>query len=164
MMLDKVYVGKSSTADTRTCDVSTVSKEQLWQSSISHKKDVLNVFRAVIDYLLETAELHDCTKLTRIDWFHEDFKSAFKTQGWWDMHRTAERHHISELDGVPIDINLFDVLEHLIDNVTACVARTGEKSNYRYSMLDSDVLKRAVANTEAMLLECVTPDWKAVKE
>jgi len=154
-MLDKVYVKKSETADTRTCDVSIVSKEQLLQSSVSHIADVKRVFNEIAEYLLVKAELHDCTKLTRMDWFYDDFKTGFATQGWYDMHRRAERHHIAHDDGVPMDVDLFDVLEHLIDNVTACVARTGNKLSYNYSDLNTELLKLAVTNTELKLLQCV---------
>ena len=154
-MLDKVYLRPSSTADTRTCDVSKVSKEQLLESSLSHKEDVLHLFGSISDYLVNKAEMHDCTKITRIDWFFKDFKTGFKTRGWYDMHRQAERHHIAQADGVPIDVNLFDVIEHLVDNVTACVARTGDKSKYQYAQLNEGMLLRAIQNTEDMLLAAV---------
>lgn len=160
-MLRKVSLEKSDTADTRTCDVSTVTREQLRYSSVAHRRDVMALFESVCTYLKNKAASHDMTKLEEIDWFYEDFKTGFKKQGWYDMHRLAERHHIAHGDGVPFDVDLFDVLEHLVDNVTSCVARTGDKSKYIPAKLRPEMLAKAIRNTEMKLLDAVEcPGWE----
>jgi len=143
-----IKIKKSSTADTRTCDWSKVSKETLMQSSYQHIGDVkqaLDFFRKCLE---NAGETHDSDKITGIDDFHADFATGFKQTGWWDRHRSLNRHHINFADGVPTDVNLIDVLEHVADCVMAGMARSG--SVYTLKIPD-EVLQRAFANTVELL-------------
>lgn len=135
---------KSPTADTRTCDVSKVSSEQLLESSRSHIDDVQSVMRVFADMCCEAGTLHDITKITQHAWFYRDFKTGFKVQEWYEMHKRAERHHIGVGGVVPTDVNLIDVLEHIADCVAAGMARSG--SVYDIEISD-EVLQQAVKNT-----------------
>ena len=143
-----IKIQKSKTADTRTCDVSKVSKEQLFDSSVQHINDVKKAMAFIKDLLDGAAEKHDFDKLTDIDQFHEDFKTGFKQTIWWDNHRIVNRHHLLQDDGVPADVNLVDVMEMIVDCVMAGMGRTGEV----YPLdIKPEVLMKAFENTVDLL-------------
>jgi hypothetical protein len=102
-------------------------------------------FGAMLD---EAATNHDTDKITDIDGFHRDFVTGFTQTTWWDAHRTLNRHHLLQEDGVPADVNLIDVLDMIADCVMAGMARSG--SVYPLAITD-DVLRRAFENTIAVL-------------
>lgn len=138
----------SPTADTRTCDVDKVSKEQLLDSSRQHIADVGAGLGFLVAKLTEAASVHDYDKLSEIDWFFANFKTGFEQTGWWDNHRKIHRHHLNHKDGVPDDVNLIDVLEYIVDCVMAGMARSGEV----YPLEASDeLLRRAFENTTELL-------------
>jgi hypothetical protein len=139
-----IFIRKSSTADTRTCDWSKVSREQLRDSSVQHIGDVVQALDFFRELLRLAAMSHDFDKLGNLDQFHADFATGFKQTGWWDNHRKVNRHHLNNPDGVPYDVDLIDVLEYIADCVMAGMARSG--SVYDITLPD-DVLKRAFANT-----------------
>lgn len=149
----KFTIQKSPTADTRTCDWSKVSKEQLLHSSLMHKDDIakaLGLFQAMLS---AAAVRHDYDKLTEIARFHEDFATGFAQTGWWDAHRLLNRHHLQQEDGIPANVNLIDVLEFIADCVMAGMARSG--SVYELKLPD-ELLQRAFQNTVAILKDSVT--------
>jgi hypothetical protein len=143
-----IRIETSKTADTRSCDFSQVTKEQLVQSSLQHIGDVKAGMDFFADKLREAALIHDSDKLSGIDHFHADFVSGFKETGWWDNHRKITRHHLSEADGVPDDVNLTDVIEMIVDCVMAGMGRTGDVYPLEIS---PDVLMMAFNNTAEML-------------
>lgn len=143
-----ITITKSQTADTRSCDFANVTKDMLYASSQQHIGDVRDAIDLFIYKLRAAATSHDADKLSAIDWFHRDFVTGFAETGWWDNHRKITRHHLSEDDGVPRDVNLIDVLEWVADCVMAGMARTG---TVRPLAIDPEVLTRAVHNTAAML-------------
>ncbi len=143
-----IRIHPSPTADTRTCDFTSVTKETLLASSHQHIRDVreaLQFFsRAIATAMLD----HDTDKLTDLDGFHADFLTGFARHDWWDRHRRLNRHHLSEADGVPDDVNLIDVLDFIADCVMAGMARSG--SVYPLH-LPPELLERAFQNTVALL-------------
>jgi len=141
-----ITISKSPTADTRTCDVTKVERQQLLDSSRQHIADVAKAMAFFSTKLFEAAAEHDYDKLTEIDWFYEDFKEkfAFGYTGWWDNHRKIHRHHLGQPDGVPKDVNLLDVLEYIADCVMAGMARSGEV--YALEM-SPELLNEAFLNT-----------------
>lgn len=147
-----IQINKSHTADTRTCDFANTTKETLLASSRQHIGDVVKALAFFSGKITEAAGEHDYDKLTTIDWFHADFITGFKQTGWWDNHRRIHRHHIDKADGVPEDVNLLDVLEHIADCVMAGMARSG--SVYELKLSD-ELLQRAFANTVKLLKENV---------
>ena len=148
-----IEVTKSPTADTRTCDCTTVTKETLLKSSESHIHDVSLGMCFFAQMLHAAAERHDFDKLDSINWFHADFITGFKQTGWWDNHRRIHRHHLAQDDGVPHDVNLIDVLEYIADCVMAGMARSG--SVYELKMTP-ELLERAFSNTVELLKANVT--------
>jgi hypothetical protein len=150
-----IEIKKSPTADTRTCDVTKVERQQLLDSSRQHIADVAKAMAFFSSKLFAAAAEHDYDKLTEIDWFYDDFKNkfAFGSTGWWDNHRKIHRHHLGQADGVPQDVNLLDVLEYVADCVMAGMARSGDV----YALEASDeLLRRAFENTVALLKSHVT--------
>jgi len=143
-----IQIKKSATADTRTCDVTKVSREELLKASKQHIADV----RLAMDHfqwlIQRASDKHDWTKLEGIDEFYSDFKTGFKVQGWLDKHKLTERHHISVPQGVREDVDLIDVLEFAADIVMAGMARSG--SVYPLT-LSPELLERAFQNTVELL-------------
>lgn len=146
--MTKIRIKKSPMADTRSCEVSTVSKEQLLQSSKLHIIDVRNGMAFLSACMKDQADRHDYTKLSAIDHFYADFQTGFKEHGWWDMHKTTERHHLAE--GASEDVNLIDVIEYLVDCITAGKARSGVVYPVK---IDSSILQRAFDNTVKMVTD-----------
>lgn len=150
--MSKIKIGKSSTADTRSCDFANVSRETLLRSSVQHIRDVAKALGLFEQMLRDAASVHDDDKITGIDWFHRDFVTGFKETGWWDNHRKIWRHHLGQPDGVPANVNLVDVLEYIADCVMAGKARTGTVFPL---VMSDDLLRRAFDNTVALLTEAV---------
>jgi hypothetical protein len=143
-----IKIHPSPTADTRTCDFSKVSKETLLASSVQHIADIEAGLMFFAEKLGAAARLHDHDKITGIDHFHADFRTGFKQTGWWDNHRRVNRHHLLQEDGIPADVNLIDVIDHIVDCVMAGTARSGSVTPLS---LPPELLARAFANTVALL-------------
>jgi len=150
----RILINKSPTADTRTCDWSKVTKEELLRSSESHVTDVQCALNMFADMLHEAGSIHDFTKFTELDQFHEDFATGFKQTTWYDNHRKVERHHLAHEDGVRPDVNLIDVIEYISDCVMAGAARSGIDKIYQPE-ISEEVLKLAFFNTFNLLKNMV---------
>jgi hypothetical protein len=148
--MKKIIIKKSPNADTRTCDWTKVSKEQLLKNSKIHISDVKKGLYFLICEMQKLARNHDFTKLTLIDDFHNDFSTGFKRQYWWKKHQQMERHHFNIKKYIKKDVNLLDVLEQIVDGVMAGMARSGK---YRNEIPDSKLLLKAYKNTAKLLLE-----------
>lgn len=148
-----ITIQKSQTADTRTCDYANVSRETLLASSRQHIGDVYQALMFFGDELQKAGKRHDTDKITDIDGFHADFLTGFKQTGWWDRHRKLNRHHLTQDDGIPADVNLIDVLDFISDCVMAGMARSG--SVYPLQ-LPPELLERAFQNTAELLKSNVT--------
>lgn len=146
----KLDITKSKTADTRSCDWSQVSKKDLLVSSTQHIGDIQRGFMFFIRKMTERALMHDKSKISDIDGFHEDFKTGFKNTTWWEKHQEIERHHFNNPKYIPEDVNLIDILDQIIDGCMAAMARTGQ---YRQEKIEPELLQRAYQNTVKMLLE-----------
>jgi hypothetical protein len=146
-----ITIKPSPTADSRTCDVSTVPKEMLLASSRQHIRDVQNALCFFLERIGAAGVAHDFDKLINIDGFYADFQNRFEPpHPWWDEHRRINRHHLNEPDGVPEDVNLIDVLDYIADCTMAGMARSG---SVRPLVMPPDLLMRAFENTCALLKE-----------
>lgn len=85
--------------------------------------------------------------------FYKDFKSDFKTQDWYELHKKNERHHLSVEQGIRDDVDLIDVIEFLIDGVMAGLARTGQ---YKKQKIQSGLLQTAFDNTIDKLIDNIS--------
>lgn len=148
-----ITIHPSPTADTRTCDYKTVTKETLLESSKQHIADVRAALAFFTGLIAQSMVAHDTDKLTDIDSFHADFVTGFTRTEWWDRHRTLNRHHLTNADGVPPDVNLIDVLDFIADCVMAGKARSGEVYPLH---LDPVLLERAFLNTVELLKREIT--------
>lgn len=143
-----ITIAESKTADTRTCDVSTVSQQQLLDASKQHIGDVQRGLAFFAAQIIEAGIRHDDDKITDITGFHRDFRTKFEQTEWWDKHRRINRHHLTHDDGVPADVNLIDVLDFITDCVMAGMGRSG--SVYPLH-LSPELLERAFQNTVELL-------------
>ena len=143
-----IEIQTSKTADTRTCDVTQVTKEQLLASSVQHIGDVGKALAFFGSLLTQQAVRHDTDKMTDIDGFYRDFQTKFERTEWWDAHRRLNRHHLTQSDGIPADVNLIDVLDFIADCVMAGMGRSG--SVYPLN-LPPELLERAFQNTVELL-------------
>jgi len=143
-----IEIQKSKTADTRSCDFSQVTKEQLMASSVQHIGDVAKGMNFFSEMMSKSAVNHDFDKLSNISGFHADFVTGFAQTGWWDEHRKINRHHLLQEDGIPDDVNLVDVLDMIVDCVMAGMGRTG--SVYPLD-IKPEVLVKAFNNTVELL-------------
>lgn len=148
-----IHINKSTCADTRTCDWSKVTKEQLLQQSIQHIGDVNLGMLFFINELAKSALKHDFTKIRDIEQFHHDFSTGFKDTYWWENHQKEERHHFNNQKYIKDDVNLIDVIEQIVDGVMAGMARSGQ---YRYEPLPPDLLQKAYDNTSKLLLNNIS--------
>lgn len=144
----KIRIKKSPTADTRTCDWSKVTRQQLRRASTEHIIDVRLGIQLFVELLQRAANSHDDDTLNDLDSFYADFQTGFEQTGWWDRHRKLCRHHLNIEDGVPGDVDLVDVIEHVVDCVMAGMARSG--SVYELKLSDA-LLQRAFQNTVKLL-------------
>jgi len=145
----KIVIRQSKTADSRTCDFKAVTKEQLLKSSIQHIGDIKKGFDFFILMLHKQSAMHDLTKLSHIDDFHRNFVTGFKEKDWWEFHQNNERHHFNEEKYIPRDVNLFDILDQIVDGCMAGMARSG---SYRQEPISEQLLMRAYRNTVDLLL------------
>jgi hypothetical protein len=143
-----IKIKSSKFADTRSCDWSKVTKEQLLQQSQQHIADVYHAIGFFQQELFVAKCDHDHTKLTHIDDFHKDFSCGFATQDWYAMHKATERHHLEAEDGIRDDVNLIDVLECVADCVMAGMGRSG---TVRPSGISDETLRKALNNTFDLL-------------
>lgn len=143
-----ITIDKSSVADTRTCDYTKVTKEELLRASVQHIEDVWQALNFFKDKLSDAMTNHDPDKVTDIDGFHRDFLTGFKQTTWWDAHRRLNRHHLLQADGIPADVNLIDVLDFIADCVMAGMGRSGSVNQLE---LPPELLRNAFQNTIELL-------------
>lgn len=147
-----IDIHKSQTADTRTCDYANTSKETLLASSRQHISDVRRALDFFMAQVCKAGYAHDTDKITDIDGFHADFLTGFEQHSWWDRHRKLNRHHLEQEDGIPLDVNLIDILDFIVDCTMAGMARSG---SVRPLVMTPELLMRAFENTATLLKEQV---------
>lgn len=138
-------IEKSETADSCSCNYENVTYEDILKSTKSHISDVKQGLEFAIMILREKGLNHDYTKLKYSELFHKEFKEGFKKNTeWWDKHQDEERHHLKDEKYIQDDVNLFDVIEMIIDGVMSGLSRTGE---YKDQEIPKLLLKKAYDNT-----------------
>ncbi|MCM1439700.1 MAG: hypothetical protein NC131_10965 [Roseburia sp.] len=141
-----ITIRKSPNADSRTADPAA-GKEELLESTTSHIADVEEGLRFLAELIKDRGPQHDHTKTEMLDEFYEALKSGhIKDTVWYNHHITAERHHLKS--HVPQDVNLIDVIEHIVDCSMAGMARSGEIYD---TDIDPNVLQLAVQNTVKLI-------------
>ena len=156
--MDKVFIKKNTLGDTRTAE-HMPTREEFNDANESHINDVKRLTRSFCDEMLERISHHDWTKMSEpyATMFYDDMKAniedgkePFVDMEWYKLHVNTERHHLN--DRVPDDVDLIDVVEKLVDCVSAGMARSG--SVYDVTVPDV-VLQKAVANTVFKMIKAV---------
>lgn len=152
-----IRIRRNPTADTRTCDYTTVSKTELLRSSLQHIQDVRQALDFFADTLRGAALDHDADKIGDIDGFYAKFQTGVFDKGDWHLkHLQLTRHHLTYEEGIPMDVNLLDVLEYVADCVMAGLSRKGQVDPP--PTLPPALLERALQNTVALLTQEVVVD------
>lgn len=146
-----IKIEKSPNADSRTADPNA-DKADLLKSTKSHIDDVSDGLVFIEELIKDREGVHDHTKIENMDDFYAALKSEkIKETIWYQKHITEERHHLKS--HVPEDVNLIDVIEHIVDCTMAGLARSG-------TVYDVDpppeVLQLAVQNTVELLKKNTT--------
>lgn len=157
-----IIINKSPEADSRTSKKDSII-DDLRNSTISHIKDVTNGLDFISDLIKERGSKHDNTKISNMEEFNAALKSGhIKDTLWYKKHITQERHHLKS--NVPEDVNLVDVIEHVVDCTMAGLARSGDIYDID---LSPELLEVAVKNTVELLKKnttVVTSDDESSKE
>ena len=153
-----IKVKRNGLGDSRTAGHMPTFQE-FQEANDSHIQDVSNVMELFADMILNAGSQHDWTKKKYEGDFYRDMCLAiqdpdfnFEEAPWYQMHIATERHHITK--HCKDDINLVDILEHLVDCVCAGKARNSTGKVYPVK-IDDDILRKAVANTVKLLEYCV---------
>lgn len=137
-----ITIKKSPSADSRSAktppDVQTLT-----ESTLMHINDIRSAMSFIRKELQHRANIHDHTKMENMEEFCIALNSGhIKDTDWYQKHITEERHHLKS--HVPEDVNLLDVLEHIVDCTMAGLARSGDVYDID---LSPDVLTLACENT-----------------
>ena len=156
--MEKVFIKKNTLGDTRTAE-HMPTREEFNDANDSHINDVKHLTKWFCDVMTTRILHHDWTKMSE-PWatmFYDDMKAniedgkePFTDMEWYKLHVNTERHHLN--NRVPVDVDLIDVIEMLVDCVSAGMARSG--SVYDVTVPD-DVLQKAVANTVLKIIDAV---------
>lgn len=134
--------------------------DELLVDVLNHCYDVENVMCSIADYLEDIGGCHDWTKLEYFNKFREDCVERlsvkdFKKRDWYNIHTVYERHHIK--DNCPVDVNLFDVLEMIVDCIVSGKSRSGVV-NMDFLVLQDGILENAYWNTVKFLSDKIVVD------
>lgn len=135
----------------RDVHMSELPRDVLLEASVSHILDMLRILAFLREKLDAAAIAHDNDKLTHLDDLHAYLTGSRETT-WHNDHVRRNRHHLNALGGVPIDVNLIDVLDYIGDCVASGMARRG--SVYAVT-IDPQVLIDAFNNTVQLLIDNV---------
>lgn len=131
----------SPEADSRVID-GKLDIEKLKLATNIHISYVSQGLNYLADLLKQAGIWHDYTKLSNMGEFHKAVESgSTRKSRWYKMHIRQERHHLSK---PPDDVNLVDVLEHIVDCVMAGTARQEDIYDIR---LSDETLQKAYKNT-----------------
>lgn len=141
-----ITIKKALNADSRTANVN-LSIEDLTNDTKSHISDVSNGMNFIASQIMDRGLKHDNTKLNSMNQFYDAIKSNnIKNTFWYQMHIIQERHHLKS--NVPDDVNLIDVIEHLVDCTMAGLTRSGTIYD---TDISPEILEKAVTNTIKLL-------------
>ena len=144
-MLYSVKIKKTENPDDGWTD-----KDYLYMDVLYHQDAVKDVMDMICSHLEDIGDEHDWTKIKYFEDFAKDSLERldtpdFKSRHWYKVHTTNERHHLNTYE--PEDVDLFDVLEMIVDCVVAGKARTGEVNKDFLILKEEDMLEKAYWNT-----------------
>lgn len=150
---DKVIdVAANNLGDTRTANRKP-SFDEFRAANGSHMTDVQDVMHEIAKLIRKAGVEHDYTKKFYEPEFYADFckvldgsTEKFIDMEWYQTHIHKERHHINSK--CPDDVDLIDIIEHIVDCCCAGKTRSGYISKV---VIDPEILKRAVDNTVKLI-------------
>lgn len=131
-----------------SASIENLTKEQLLIETYRHIQEVQNGVTFLTEVLSSAANYHDEDKISDIDNFYDNLKSKFQKRNWLDNHYKISRHHIVTPNGVDEDVNLLDVLEHIVDCLVAGCARSDKPY---LPKLSDEILQKAFNNTVQLI-------------
>lgn len=152
-----ITIRRTKNADSRTAD-ENLSYETLKDDTVQHIHDVEKGMEFISGSLQRRGNLHDYTKIIHFDEYAENVLSRhtneeFTNKEWYQKHIFKERHHLNA--NCPLDVNLIDVIEMIVDCVMAGKGRTGHITPEYLKLKDPNLLERAYWNTVKLLDENV---------
>ena len=144
----KIVIKPSPNCDSRT-KMDYCTRENVYEDILEHIKNVQYAMNILSKKIAQAGMLHDKTKIINQDEYidlvlSDDGDGGFLKSEWWVNHIHEERHHLNE--NCPVDVNLIDVMEMLVDKIVADYGRKGYVDTKGFE-LDSDILVRAYYNT-----------------
>ncbi len=150
---DKVIdIAANNLGDTRTANRKPNFNE-FQHANRSHMIDVKNVMDEISKLISIAGTDHDYTKRSYEPEFYADFCKVldgstenFTDMEWYQTHIREERHHINSR--CPDDVDLIDIIEHIVDCCCAGKTRSGYISPV---VIDPEILQKAVENTVKLI-------------
>lgn len=148
-----IKIRKTNNADSRTSD-EELTYEALKKDTYQHINDVSDGMDLLAKEIHNRGTLHDYTKRIYFDEFadnvlKEHTNEEFIASEWYQKHIFEERHHLNA--NCPLDVNLVDVLEMIVDCVMAGKGRAGRVTPAYFILKDPHILERAYWNTVKMI-------------
>lgn len=147
-----IDVAANNLGDTRTANRKP-SFDEFRAANGSHMTDVEDVMLEIAKLIRKAGLEHDYTKKFYEPEFYADFckvldesTEKFTDMDWYQTHIREERHHINSR--CPDDVDLIDIIEHIVDCCCAGKTRSGHISPV---VIDPEILKRAVDNTVKLI-------------
>ena len=130
------------------------SKEDYLVVQAMHVSDVQKGCAFIANKIIEAGINHDYSKIPLLDDYIKNNIAAksgdeIKASEWYQTHIIKERHHLNAK--CPDDVNLIDVVEMLVDCVTAAIARKGYMPEPEAFNIDGKILQQAYKNTVELL-------------
>lgn len=155
--MDKTTIKRNIDGDTRVATkVPTI--EEFEMSNELHRLDVSKVMNEISRIIKTRGDKHDWTKVKEPyrSIFYRDLCNTiegnikFEDGDWATYHYKMERHHL--LREIPDNVNLFDVIEMIVDCVCDGMARSGE---VRPIEIPENLLIMAMDNTVRMVADMI---------
>lgn len=147
-----IDIKKNNLGDTRTANRKPTFSEFQYANR-EHIADVRAVMHEIANLIKSVGNKHDNTKMSYEPEFYDDFckvldgaTEKFTDMEWYQKHIREERHHINSR--CPEDVNLIDIIEHIVDCCCAGKTRSGYISPI---VIDPEILQKAVENTVKLI-------------
>lgn len=150
---NKIVIRKTPNGDSRTkLDDATI--EMVHDDVMEHIKDVQKGMNWLAKKIALAGFSHDKTKVIYEDEYvglvmDDLVDDDFLASDWWSKHIHEERHHLNS--NAPVDVNLIDVMEMIVDCVMSGKGRKGHFDSNDLKLIDPVLLERAYWNTVKML-------------
>ena len=152
-----IKIKRTRNADSRTAD-ENLNHESLKIATVEHIHNVADGMQFLATKITDRGYVHDYTKQKYFDEFADNVLARytgeeFITREWYQKHISEERHHLNS--NCPLDVNLIDVLEMIVDCVMAGKGRSGYVNPQVLKLKDPALLERAYWNTVILVDENV---------